>query len=124
MLEQPLIKGGSFLFESRAPEEVFTREDISEEQQMFAAVAEEFMRKEVLPRAEQIYAKDWPVTRELLLKAGELVKISNIWVAKRIEMSSPTEGTRTVLMVDEIKFNTGLKEDLFTQQALEKPDTF
>ncbi|HMV81692.1 MAG TPA: acyl-CoA dehydrogenase family protein [Blastocatellia bacterium] len=72
MLEQPLIKGGSFLFESRAPEEVFTREDISEEQQMFAAVAEEFMRKEVLPRAEQIYAKDWPVTRELLLKAGEL----------------------------------------------------
>ncbi len=59
-----------------------------------------------------------------VLKASELVKISNIWVAKRIEMSSPTEGTRTVLMVDEIKFNTGLKEDLFTQQALEKPDTF
>jgi alkylation response protein AidB-like acyl-CoA dehydrogenase len=39
---------------------------------MFAAVAEEFMRKEVLPRAEQIYAKDWAVTRELLLKAAEL----------------------------------------------------
>src|SRR5215212_9798675 len=67
-----IIKGGSFLFESRAPEDVFTREDISEEQQMFAAVAEEFMRKEVLPRSEQIYAKDWAVTRELLLKAGEL----------------------------------------------------
>lgn len=59
-----------------------------------------------------------------VLKASDLVKISNIWVAKRIEMSSPTEATRTVLMVDEIKFNTGLKEDLFTQQALEKPDTF
>lgn len=59
-----------------------------------------------------------------VLKASELVKISNIWVAKHIEMSSPTEATRTVLMVDEIKFNTGLKEDLFTQQALEKPDTF
>lgn len=67
-----VIKGGSFLFESRTPEEVFTREDISEEQQMFAGVAEEFMRKEVLPRSEQIYAKDWAVTRELLLKAGEL----------------------------------------------------
>ncbi len=39
---------------------------------MFARVAEEFMRKEVLPREEQIYSKDWPVTRELLLKAGEL----------------------------------------------------
>ncbi|HEX9005083.1 MAG TPA: outer membrane lipoprotein-sorting protein [Blastocatellia bacterium] len=59
-----------------------------------------------------------------VLKASDLVRISNIWVAKRIEMSSPTEATRTVLMVDEIKFNTGLKEDLFTQQALEKPDTF
>ncbi|MDQ3011939.1 MAG: acyl-CoA dehydrogenase family protein [Acidobacteriota bacterium] len=66
------VKGGSFLFESRTPEEVFTREDISEEQQMFAAVAEEFMRKEVLPRSEQIYAKDWAITRELLLKAAEL----------------------------------------------------
>ncbi len=67
-----IVKGGSFLFEDRSPNEVFTREDISEEQQMFAGVAAEFMQKEVVPRAEQIYAKDWPLTRELLLKAGEL----------------------------------------------------
>ena len=39
---------------------------------MFARVAEEFMRKEVLTREEQIYSKDWSVTRALLLKAGEL----------------------------------------------------
>jgi alkylation response protein AidB-like acyl-CoA dehydrogenase len=68
----PVIKGGSFLFEKRIPDEIFTREDISEEQRMFARVAEEFMQKEVLPRAEQIYSKDWAVTRELLLKASEL----------------------------------------------------
>ncbi|MBK9313923.1 MAG: acyl-CoA dehydrogenase family protein [Acidobacteria bacterium] len=67
-----VIHGSSFIYEDRSPEEIFTREDISEEQRMFAAVADEFMRKEVLTRAEQIYAKDWPVTRELLLKAGEL----------------------------------------------------
>ena len=67
-----VVKGGMFLFEGRKSEDVFTREDISEEQQMFAGVAEEFMQKEVMPRSEQIYAKDWPVTRELLLKAGEL----------------------------------------------------
>lgn len=67
-----IVKGGSFLFEDRSPAEIFTREDISEEQQMFAGVAAEFMQKEVAPRAEQIYAKDWPLTRELLLKAGEL----------------------------------------------------
>ncbi len=67
-----MIKGGSFLFDNRKADDIFTREDINEEQRMFARVAEEFMAKEVAPRAEQIYAKDWPVTRELLLKAGEL----------------------------------------------------
>ncbi|MGH9934696.1 MAG: acyl-CoA dehydrogenase family protein, partial [Blastocatellia bacterium] len=67
-----ISKGGSFLFEDRKPSEIFTREDISEEQRMFASVAEEFMEKEVLPRAEQIYSKDWAVTRDLLVKAGEL----------------------------------------------------
>jgi alkylation response protein AidB-like acyl-CoA dehydrogenase len=67
-----VIKGCSFLFEKRLPDEIFTREDISEEQRMFARVAEEFMQKEVLPRAEQIYGKDWAITRELLAKASEL----------------------------------------------------
>jgi alkylation response protein AidB-like acyl-CoA dehydrogenase len=67
-----IIKGGSFLFEDRKADEIFTREDISEEQQMFARVAGEFMAKEIVPRAEQIYSKDWALTRELLLKAGEL----------------------------------------------------
>jgi alkylation response protein AidB-like acyl-CoA dehydrogenase len=70
--EIKVIKGGSFLFEERKPSEIFTREDISEEQQMFARVAEEFMRKEVLEREDEIYSKDWSVTRELLIKAGEL----------------------------------------------------
>ena len=70
--EIKVSKGGSFLFEESKAEDVFTREDISEEQQMFARVAEEFMRKEVLPRAEQIYAKDWSVTIDLLRQAGEL----------------------------------------------------
>ena len=67
-----VVKGGSFLFQERDASDVFTREDISEEQQMFAGVADEFMRKEVLPRSEQIYGKEWSVTRDLLLKAGEL----------------------------------------------------
>ncbi|HEY8459145.1 MAG TPA: acyl-CoA dehydrogenase family protein [Blastocatellia bacterium] len=66
------IRGGSFLFEDRKASEIFTREDISEEQRMFARVAEEFMAKEVLPRSERIYSKDWALTRELLVKAGEL----------------------------------------------------
>jgi alkylation response protein AidB-like acyl-CoA dehydrogenase len=51
---------------------IFTREDLSPAQQMFGRIAEDFMRSEVLPREKDIYAKDWAVTRELLLKAGDL----------------------------------------------------
>ena len=65
-------RGGSFLTHSTAPEEVFTREDLSPAQRMFGQIAADFMRTEVLPRAAEIYEKDWPLTRELLLKAGEL----------------------------------------------------
>jgi len=52
--------------------ETFTPEDLSPAQQMFGRIAEEFMRTEVLPRAEQIYAKDWAVVRQLMRRAGEL----------------------------------------------------
>jgi alkylation response protein AidB-like acyl-CoA dehydrogenase len=52
--------------------DVFTPEDLSPAQKMFGRIAEEFMRTEVLPRADRIYQKDWALTRELLLKAGEL----------------------------------------------------
>lgn len=65
-------RGGQFLFIESSPTNTFTREDISKAQQMVGQVAEEFMRREVLPREEAIYAKDWRVTRELLLAAGEL----------------------------------------------------
>jgi hypothetical protein len=56
--------------------------------------------------------------------ATQIERINGIWVAKRVEMLTPQEGTRTVLTIDEVRFNNGLKEDLFTQQALEKPDMF
>ena len=69
-------KGGSFLIEDRDPEDVFTPEDITEEQRMFAHTAEEFLRKEVIPREDAIYAKDYSVHRELMQKAGELGLLS------------------------------------------------
>jgi alkylation response protein AidB-like acyl-CoA dehydrogenase len=74
--ESPSPTGGSFLIEDRAPEEIFTAEDISDEQRMFARTAEEFLRKEVIPREDAIYAKDYAVHRELMQKAGELGLLS------------------------------------------------
>ncbi len=64
--------GAAFLQTSPAPAEVFTREDLSPAQQMFGRIAEDFMRAEVFPRDASIHAKDWALTRELLLKAAEL----------------------------------------------------
>gem|GEM_PF-1746662 len=64
--------GGSFLSANVTAHQVFTREDLSPAQQMFGRIAKDFMRTEVIPREQEIYDKDWALTRELLLKAGEL----------------------------------------------------
>jgi alkylation response protein AidB-like acyl-CoA dehydrogenase len=65
-------RGGSFLIEDRLPAEVFTLEDLTEEQRMIFATAGEFNDKEVLPRLPQILKLDYETTRQLLRKAGEL----------------------------------------------------
>jgi alkylation response protein AidB-like acyl-CoA dehydrogenase len=65
-------KGGSFLIESRTPAEVFTPEDLNEEQRQMAATVAQFARDEILPRAAEIEAKKPGVLAELLRKAAEL----------------------------------------------------
>jgi alkylation response protein AidB-like acyl-CoA dehydrogenase len=64
--------GGSFLIESRAPAEVFTPEDLNEEQRQFAATAAQFARDEILPAATEIEAKKPGILPALMRKAGEL----------------------------------------------------
>ncbi|HUO14137.1 MAG TPA: acyl-CoA dehydrogenase family protein [Verrucomicrobiae bacterium] len=66
------IAGGSFLLETRQPEEVFTPEDFSEQHQLIGQTAEEFAINEIVPNIEKIEHKDFSVTRDLLKKAGEL----------------------------------------------------
>ncbi len=65
-------KGGSFLIESRTPAEVFTPEDINEEQRQMAATVAQFARDEVLPLTDEIEAKKPGVLAGLLRKAAEL----------------------------------------------------
>lgn len=64
--------GGSFLLETRTPAEVFTPEDLNEEQRQIAATAAQFAREEILPRTAAIEAREPGVMRELMRKAGEL----------------------------------------------------
>src|ERR1700693_605050 len=66
------ISGGSFLLESRQPEEVFTPEDFTQQHQLIGQTAEEFAVNEILPNVEKIEHKDFSVSRDLLKKAGEL----------------------------------------------------
>lgn len=66
------VTGGSFLLQDLAPEDVFTPEDFSEEQQEIARTTAEFAEKSILPRTDEIEAKNFAVTRELLLEAGRL----------------------------------------------------
>jgi alkylation response protein AidB-like acyl-CoA dehydrogenase len=64
--------GGSFLIESRTPAEVFTPEDIVEEQRQMAATVAQFARDEILPATAEIEAKKPGVLEGLLRKAAEL----------------------------------------------------
>jgi alkylation response protein AidB-like acyl-CoA dehydrogenase len=67
-----LKRGGSFLLEDSAAEDVFTPEDFSEEQIMIRDMAEQFVEEEVLPQQEKIENKEWDVTVSLLRRCGEL----------------------------------------------------
>jgi butyryl-CoA dehydrogenase len=64
--------GGSFLLESRTPDEIFTPEDLNEEQRQIAATAARFAREEILPRVDAIERKDPGAMVELLRKAAQL----------------------------------------------------
>src|SRR6266478_2929529 len=66
------VAGGSFLLETRHPQEVFTPEDFSEQHRLIAQTAEEFAQNEIIPNIEKMEHKDFTIVRQLLKKAGEL----------------------------------------------------
>jgi butyryl-CoA dehydrogenase len=65
-------QGGSFLVEERTPSEVFTPEDLTEEQRQIAATAARFAREEILPAVAAVEAKEPDAMRALMRKAAEL----------------------------------------------------
>ena len=72
MAETQTVTGGQFLTTSVTPADVFTREELTEEQRMFGQTAAEFMRNEVLPNEGRLFAHDWAFVRTLLRKAADL----------------------------------------------------
>ena len=69
---QAPVLGGQFLSSPLRSDDVFVREDLTDEQRLFGQTALEFMQKEVLPVVQRLYAHDWALTRDLLKKASEL----------------------------------------------------
>jgi alkylation response protein AidB-like acyl-CoA dehydrogenase len=70
--QTPAAVGGRFLVVDTPPGRIFTRDDITEEQRMFAETAAQFMRQEVLPFESRLFAHDWAFARALLKKAASL----------------------------------------------------
>ena len=71
-LQPVAAKGGDFLIEDRTPGEVFTPEDYTDEQNMLAQTARDFMQKAVLPKTPQILKLDYEVIRQSMREAGEI----------------------------------------------------
>src|ERR1700688_3526741 len=68
----PIASGGAFLIEDRAPEEIFTAEDLSQEHLAIARTVDEFWAKEVEPNREAIQHHEPGVARGIVRKAAGL----------------------------------------------------
>ena len=65
-------KGGAFLVEEIAPQEIFTPDDFTEEHRMIIKTTEDFAKNEVQPHIEELEHKDFELTRKLMRQVGEL----------------------------------------------------
>src|SRR5262245_27420754 len=72
MQTEAVVRGGQFLTAPVNAGDVYIREELTDEQRLFAQTAAEFMQKEVLPVVEKLYKHDWDLTRQLLRKASDL----------------------------------------------------
>ncbi|WP_313579104.1 acyl-CoA dehydrogenase family protein [Chishuiella sp.] len=69
---QNRLIGGEFLVKNASYNDIFTFEDLSEEQKMIMESAKEFIDKEVVPNKHRIEKKDYALIEELMKKIGEL----------------------------------------------------
>ncbi len=68
----PKTKGGAFLLENRAPEEIFTPEDFTAEHHAIAKTTEQFFNQEIAPHVNEINNQQHAVALQILKKSAEL----------------------------------------------------
>jgi alkylation response protein AidB-like acyl-CoA dehydrogenase len=73
---EDLLRGGQFLVKETKCEDVFTLEDLTEEQRMMRDSTKEFVDRELWAHWERFEKKDYAYTEECMRKAGELGLLS------------------------------------------------
>jgi outer membrane lipoprotein-sorting protein len=53
-----------------------------------------------------------------VMHGSQIKRASGIWGVRRVEMATPAENTRATLTIEEVHFNTGLDEKMFTPEGL------
>ncbi|HDZ06389.1 acyl-CoA dehydrogenase family protein [Maribacter sp.] len=71
-----ILRGGQFLVKETNCEDVFTLEDLNEEQRMMRESTKEFVDRELWAHWERFEKKDYAFTEETMRKAGELGLLS------------------------------------------------
>ncbi len=66
------LKGGEFLIKEVPANEIFTLEELSEEQKMLRESAKEFIDREIIPHHERFENKDYALTEESMRQLGEM----------------------------------------------------
>jgi len=73
-----------------------------------------------------LYAELYDKQGQLLRRyhASQLKHVSGIWGARKIEMSLAKGDTKSTFTIDAAHFNTGLSEEMFKPESLDKLDAF
>ncbi|WP_347216911.1 acyl-CoA dehydrogenase family protein [Chryseobacterium sp.] len=66
------LKGGEFLIKEIPANEIFSVEELNEEQKMLRDSAKEFIDREVVPQRERFEKKDYGFTEETMRKLGDM----------------------------------------------------
>ncbi|WP_424000643.1 acyl-CoA dehydrogenase family protein [Maribacter sp. IgM3_T14_3] len=75
-VKKDILRGGQFLVKETNCEDVFTLEDLNEEQRMMRESTREFVDRELWAHWERFENKDYAFTEETMRKAGELGLLS------------------------------------------------
>ena len=70
--EKDLLRGGQFLVKETNCENIFTPEDFTEEQNMMKDAVIEFNDREIIAHQARFESRDFALTEEVMVKAGEL----------------------------------------------------